>query len=64
MFTVRLTYKKPLAEVERHLAAHRESLDRHYADAYAQSGYFAAISKSAFFSFAIDGQASGTFTLA
>ena len=38
-------------------------IDRHYADAYAQSGYFAAISKSAFFSFAIDGRASGTFTL-
>ncbi|MDD7039160.1 MAG: YciI family protein, partial [Alistipes senegalensis] len=32
MFIVRLTYKKPLAEVERHLAAHREYLDRHYAD--------------------------------
>ena len=39
-------------------------IDRHYADTYAQSGYFAAISKSAFFSFAIDGRASGTFTLA
>lgn len=32
MFIVRLTYKKPPAEVERHLAAHREYLDRHYAD--------------------------------
>lgn len=31
MFILLLTYKKPLAEVDRHLAAHREYLDRHYA---------------------------------
>lgn len=31
MFIVLLTYKLPLAEVERHLAAHREYLDRQYA---------------------------------
>ena len=31
MFVILLSYKKPLAEVERHLAAHREYLDRHYA---------------------------------
>ena len=32
MFVILLSYKKPLAEVERYLAAHREYLDRHYAD--------------------------------
>ena len=32
MFIVLLTYKLPLAEVERHLAAHREYLDRQYAE--------------------------------
>ena len=31
LFIVLLTYKLPLAEVERHLAAHREYLDRQYA---------------------------------
>lgn len=31
MFVILLTYKKPLSEVEKHLAAHREYLDRHYA---------------------------------
>lgn len=31
MFILLLTYKKPLAEVEKHLAAHREYLDRHFA---------------------------------
>lgn len=31
MFVLLLTYIKPLAEVEKHLAAHREYLDRHYA---------------------------------
>ncbi|MDE6266080.1 MAG: YciI family protein [Muribaculaceae bacterium] len=30
MFIFKLTYKKPLAEVERFLAAHREFLDRFY----------------------------------
>lgn len=32
MFAIILTYTKPLCEVERHLAAHRAYLDRHYAD--------------------------------
>lgn len=31
MFIAILTYKKPLSEVDRHLAAHREYLARHYA---------------------------------
>lgn len=31
MFILLLTYKKPLAEVERHLAGHRAFLDKHYA---------------------------------
>ena len=55
----------PLQTSGGHAPSVRDTLkhiDRHYADAYAQSGYFAAIGKSAFFSFAIDGRASGTFT--
>ncbi|MEZ3590554.1 MAG: YciI family protein [Muribaculaceae bacterium] len=31
MFIAMLTYKKPLSEVDRFLAAHREYLARHYA---------------------------------
>jgi len=31
MFLVLLSYKKPLAEVDRHVAAHMEFLARHYA---------------------------------
>ena len=31
MFIAILTYKKPLGEVDRYLAAHREYLARHYA---------------------------------
>lgn len=31
MFIVTVTYKKPLEEVDRFLAAHREFLTRHYA---------------------------------
>lgn len=31
MFAIVLTYKKSLAEVEKHLGAHRAYLDRHYA---------------------------------
>lgn len=38
-------------------------IDQHYADAYQRSGYFAAIRKSTLFTFAIDGRASGAFTL-
>lgn len=30
MFIFKLTYKKPLTEVEAHLAAHREFLDEYY----------------------------------
>lgn len=30
MFIFKLTYKKPLADVELHLAAHREYLDKYY----------------------------------
>ncbi|MFK0683028.1 YciI family protein [Ochrobactrum sp. BD67] len=32
MFVVNLTYTKPLEEIGRHLEAHREFLDRQYAD--------------------------------
>lgn len=32
MFAILLTYKKPLAEVEKYLEAHRAYLDRHYAE--------------------------------
>ncbi|MBQ0709753.1 MULTISPECIES: YciI family protein [unclassified Ochrobactrum] len=32
MFVVNLTYIKPLEEIGRHLEAHREFLDRQYAD--------------------------------
>lgn len=37
MFIFKLTYKKPLSEVERHLQAHRDYLDRFY-----QAGMFIA----------------------
>ena len=37
MFVVLLTYKKPLAEVEQHLQAHRQFLDESY-----RKGYFLA----------------------
>lgn len=30
MFIFKLTYKKPLEDVEKHLAAHREYLDKFY----------------------------------
>lgn len=32
MFVILVNYRKPIDEVERHLAAHRAFLDRHYAD--------------------------------
>ncbi|MDH6355047.1 uncharacterized protein YciI [Dysgonomonas sp. PH5-45] len=32
MFILVLTYKKPLEEVDRHLQAHRDFLDRNYAE--------------------------------
>ena len=44
----------------------RESLaviDERYSEAYAQSGYFAAISNGTLFSFAIDGNDGGSITL-
>jgi len=31
MFVVSLTYQKPMEEIETHIAAHREFLDRNYA---------------------------------
>lgn len=34
MFIVILTYKKPLSEVDKFLAAHREYLAKHYATKY------------------------------
>lgn len=37
MFIFKLTYKKPLEDVEKHLIAHREFLDKFY-----QAGYFIA----------------------
>ena len=40
-----------------------ELIDKHYAEEYAQTGYFAAISKGTLFSFAIDGKETGSFTL-
>ena len=40
-----------------------ELIEKHYADEYAQSGYFAAIVKGVFFTLAIDGKETGGFTL-
>lgn len=40
-----------------------ELIEKHYADEYAKSGYFAAIHKSTLFAFAIDGKKTGGFTL-
>ena len=40
-----------------------ELIEKHYADEYKRSGYFAAITKGAFFSFVIDGNESGSFIL-
>lgn len=37
MFIFKLTYKKPLTDVEKYLAAHREYLDNYY-----NAGYFIA----------------------
>jgi len=34
LYLILLTYQRPLAEVEAHLAAHREYLARHYAAAH------------------------------
>lgn len=40
-----------------------EMLDKHYAHEYERTGYFAAITKGTLFSFAIDSQETGSFTL-
>lgn len=40
-----------------------EMIDKHYAEEYAQTGYFAAISKGTLFAFAIDGKDFGSFKL-
>lgn len=38
-------------------------IEKHYADEYERTGYFAAINKGILFSFAIDGKETGSFTL-
>ena len=40
-----------------------EHITKHYADLHSDSYYFAAVSRSAFFSFALDGRESGSITL-
>ena len=40
-----------------------ELIEKHYSAAFARSNYFAAITKGALFSFAIDGKETGTFVL-
>lgn len=40
-----------------------EVIEKNYESLFAASGYFAAVSKSAFFSFVIDGKEGGSFTL-
>ena len=40
-----------------------ELIEKHYADEYARTGYFAAVSKGTLFAFAIDGRETGSFTL-
>lgn len=40
-----------------------ERIEKHYAAQYEQSGYFAAVSKDALFSFAVNGKEAGSFTL-
>lgn len=38
-------------------------IEKHYADEYARTDYFAAVAKGTLFSFAVDGRESGSFTL-
>ena len=38
-------------------------IEKHYAEEYARSGYFAAVCKGMLFRFAIDGKENGSFTL-
>lgn len=40
-----------------------ELVEKHYADEYARTGYFAAINKGVLFAFAVDGRETGSFTL-
>lgn len=40
-----------------------EHITKHYAGLYSDSGYFAAVSRTALFSFALDGRESGSITL-
>jgi hypothetical protein len=40
-----------------------ELIEKHYSDKYERTGYFAAVSKGTLFAFAIDGKATGSFTL-
>lgn len=40
-----------------------ELIEKHYGDEYERTGYFAAITKTALFSFVIDGKETGKFTL-
>lgn len=40
-----------------------EVIEERYSEAFAQSGYFAAICKGTLFSFAVDGNDGGSFTL-
>lgn len=40
-----------------------EQIQKHYAAAYEKTGYFAAITKDAFFTFAVDGRETGCFSL-
>ena len=40
-----------------------ELIQKHYADQYERTGYFAAVNKGTLFSFAVDGRETGSFTL-
>lgn len=40
-----------------------ELIEKHYADEYERTGYFAAINKGTLFAYAIDGKETGSFTL-
>ena len=40
-----------------------ELIEKHYAEEYARTGYFAAVNKGTLFAYAIDGKETGSFTL-
>ena len=40
-----------------------ELIDKHYAEEFERTGYFAAITKSTLFAFAVDGKETGSFTI-